>query len=167
MNPLISFLVLSLPIVASGADLGVPLSWRKFYNERPLEERQNIAQAAIDNIKQYLDKENYEFKGLGYWVSANTYSAIALKDKIVGTQANKALVTAALKVSASLLELLAQLSLTLMAEKSNFESYPHFYKYDFNDDALWWGTASIYAYQAYNDTTFLNYAIDNWNEASK
>ncbi|KAJ1307720.1 hypothetical protein OPQ81_001809 [Rhizoctonia solani] len=100
-----------------------------------------------ENIKQYLDKESYEFTGLGYWVSANTYSAIALKDKITGTQTNRELVKAALK--------------------SNFEHHPHFYKYDFNDDALWWGTASIYAYQAYNDTIFLNYAIDNWKEASK
>ncbi|KAH7341598.1 glycosyl hydrolase family 76-domain-containing protein [Rhizoctonia solani] len=147
MTPVISFLLLSLPITASAADLGVPLSWRKFSNERPLKERQDIAQAAIDNIIQYLDKENYEFKGLGYWVSANTYSAVALKDKITGTQVNRELVTAGLK--------------------SNFENHPHFYKYDFNDDALWWGTASIYAYQAYNDTTFLKYAIDNWNEASK
>ncbi|CAE6461717.1 unnamed protein product [Rhizoctonia solani] len=116
MSSLTSFILLSLAIVAAAADLGVPLSWREFYNERPLEERQNIAQAAIDNIKQYLDKENYEFKGLGYWISANTYSAIALKDKITGTRVNRELVAAALK--------------------SNFENHPHFYKYDFNDDAL-------------------------------
>ncbi|KAF8733976.1 Glycosyl hydrolase family 76, partial [Rhizoctonia solani] len=145
MSSLTQFFLLSLPILGSAADLGVPLSWRKFYNERPLEERQKIAQAAIDNIGQYLDKKTYEFNGLGYWVSANTYSAIALKDKTTGTETNRKLVSAALK--------------------SNFENHPHFYKYDFNDDALWWGTASIYAYQAYNDTMFLNYAIDNWNEA--
>ncbi|KDN48783.1 hypothetical protein RSAG8_02770, partial [Rhizoctonia solani AG-8 WAC10335] len=65
-------LLLALPLAASAADLGVPLSWRKFSNSRPLAERQNIAQAAIDNIKQYVNYDNYELNGLGYWVSANT-----------------------------------------------------------------------------------------------
>lgn len=52
-----------------------------------------------DNIKQYVNYDNYELSGLGYWPSANTWSAIALKDKITGTQANRGIVSDALGVS--------------------------------------------------------------------
>ena len=54
-----------------------------------------------DNIKQYVDTSNYELSGLGYWGSANSWSAMALKDKITGTQANRGIVSDALGVSLS------------------------------------------------------------------
>ncbi|KAF8604641.1 endo-1,6-alpha-mannosidase [Ceratobasidium sp. AG-I] len=140
-------LLFVLPLAVSAADLGVPLSWRKFSNSRSVTERQNIAQAAIDNIKQYVDTSNYELNGLGYWGSANSWSAMALKDKITGTQANRGIVSDALG--------------------NNIYWHPHYYKYEYNDDAMWWGTANIYAYRAYKDSILLGYAVDNWNEVSK
>ncbi|CAE6387335.1 unnamed protein product [Rhizoctonia solani] len=140
-------LFLALPLLVSAVDLGVPLSWRKFSNSRPVTERQNIAQAAIDNIKQYVNYDNYELNGLGYWGSANTWSAMALKDKATGNQANRGIVSDALG--------------------NNIYWHPHYYKYEYNDDAMWWGTANIYAYRAYKDNVLLGYAVDNWNEVSK
>ncbi|GAB1522980.1 hypothetical protein RhiTH_006109 [Rhizoctonia solani] len=128
-------LFLALPLLVSAVDLGVPLSWRKFSNSRPVTERQNIAQAAIDNIKQYVNYDNYELNGLGYWGSANTWSAMALKDKATGNQANRGIVSDALG--------------------NNIYWHPHYYKYEYNDDAMWWGTANIYAYRAYKDNALL------------
>jgi len=37
----------------------------------------------------------------------------------------------------------------------------------FNDDALWWATASVYAHRAYNDQTALSHAIATWNHVNE
>ncbi|KAG8694330.1 hypothetical protein FRC09_009911 [Ceratobasidium sp. 395] len=145
--PRVAALLLALPLVASAADLGVPLSWRKFSNSRPLAERQNIAQAAIDNIKQYVDTSNYELKGLGFWISANSWSAMAIKDKLTGNQANRGTFSDAMG--------------------NNIYWHPHYNKYGFNDDAMWWGSANIYGYRAYGDKVLLGYAVDTWNDVSR
>jgi hypothetical protein len=31
---------------------------------------------------------------------------------------------------------------------------------------MWWATAAVYAYRAYNDTNLLNHAITTWNHVS-
>jgi len=44
-----------------------------------------------------------------------------------------------------------------------WSQHDHFYKNIYNDDAMWWGTAALYAYRAYGDATFLTYASGNWD----
>ncbi|KAJ8509497.1 hypothetical protein ONZ45_g8340 [Pleurotus djamor] len=65
MAPVLTFF---LSIVFMGSvnaqDFGVPLSWRKFSNSRPLSERVSIAQAAIDAILPQLNTANAEFNAL-------------------------------------------------------------------------------------------------------
>ncbi|KDN48784.1 hypothetical protein RSAG8_02771, partial [Rhizoctonia solani AG-8 WAC10335] len=72
---------------------------------------------------------------------------MALKDKITGTQANRGIISDAMG--------------------NNIYWHPHYYKYEYNDDAMWWGASNIYAYRAYKDNALLGYAVDNWNEVSK
>jgi hypothetical protein len=48
-----------------------------------------------------------------------------------------------------------------------FSRYAHYDEYQYNDDAMWWGTAAYYAYRAYGDTTLLNHAIDTWQHVSQ
>ncbi|KAK7033926.1 hypothetical protein VNI00_012550 [Paramarasmius palmivorus] len=52
-------------------DLGVPLSWRKFSNDRPLEERISIAQNGINEILPQLDSSTAEFTGEQYGTSTS------------------------------------------------------------------------------------------------
>ncbi|GLB43346.1 putative glycoside hydrolase family 76 protein [Lyophyllum shimeji] len=127
-------MLLSAPIVllavglAAAQDLGVPLTWRKFSNSRPLSERISISQNAINAILPQLNSATGEFNGIGYWQSGNVWSAMANQDKFAGTTTNQAQV--------------------------------------YNDDALWWAQAALYAYRAYGDTTLLNNAIATWNHVT-
>jgi hypothetical protein len=40
--------------------------------------------------------------------------------------------------------------------------YPNYVQFQFNDDALWWGTAAYYAFRAYRDTALLDHAVATW-----
>ncbi|KAJ6621510.1 endo-1,6-alpha-mannosidase [Mycena sp. CBHHK59/15] len=82
---------------AAAQDLGVPLSWRKFNNSRPLSERITIAQTAINQITPQLNSATGEFNGIGYWQSGNVWSVLANQDHLAGTTVNQALVVANLK----------------------------------------------------------------------
>lgn len=67
-------------------------------------------------------------RGLGYWQTANGYTAIALHDLWAGSLHYKSLVESAL---------------------SAIESAQPGFINEFNDDSMWWALASIAAYHAY------------------
>ncbi|KAJ7777129.1 endo-1,6-alpha-mannosidase [Mycena metata] len=84
--------LLSLVSSAACQDLGVPLSWREFSNNRTLAQRITIAQNAINQMTPQLNSATGEFNGLGYWQSGNVWSVLANQDHLAGTTTNKALV---------------------------------------------------------------------------
>ncbi|KAF8074664.1 endo-1,6-alpha-mannosidase [Lyophyllum atratum] len=102
-------MLLSAPVVliaiglVAAQDLGVPLSWRKFSNSRPLSERITLSQNAINAILPQLNSATGEFNGkyfvtgIGYWQSGNVWSAMANQDRLAGTTTNKAQVVNNLK----------------------------------------------------------------------
>ncbi|EKM82207.1 hypothetical protein AGABI1DRAFT_119129 [Agaricus bisporus var. burnettii JB137-S8] len=79
-----------LPAFGLAQDLGVPLSWRKFSNSRPLNERISIAQNGINTILPQLDGGIGEFNGIGYWQSGNVWTVMANQDRYAGTTVNRA-----------------------------------------------------------------------------
>ncbi|KAJ7230371.1 endo-1,6-alpha-mannosidase [Mycena pura] len=143
-SPLVSTLAVVLSAVAQ--DLGVPLSWRKFNNSRPLSERITIAQNAINAMTPQLDAATGEFNGIGYWQSGNVWSVLANQDNSAATTVNKALV-------------LNNLNLV-------FSRWAHYDQFGFNDDAIWWAQAALYAHRAYGDTTMLAHAVDVWTHVT-
>ncbi|KAF8889506.1 glycoside hydrolase [Gymnopilus junonius] len=72
---------------------------------------------------------------------------MAIQDKLTQTNTNQAVVVQNLKLAFSL-----------------WKNYDQFGCY--NDDALWWATASFYAYQAYQDSELLNNSIAVWNSVT-
>ncbi|KAL0063492.1 hypothetical protein AAF712_009586 [Marasmius tenuissimus] len=50
--------------LSQNPDLGVPLSWRKFSNSRPLDERIRISQNAINAFVPQLNTGTAEFNGM-------------------------------------------------------------------------------------------------------
>ncbi|KAJ7147675.1 endo-1,6-alpha-mannosidase [Mycena crocata] len=128
-------------------DLGVPLSWRKFSNSRPVAERITIAQNAINQMTPQLNAATGEFNGIGYWQSGNVWSVLANQDHLAGTTTNKALVVNNLNLV--------------------FRLRAHYDQFGFNDDALWWAQAALYAYRAYGaDATLLSHAVDVWTHVT-
>ncbi|KAG6867346.1 hypothetical protein C0993_004154 [Termitomyces sp. T159_Od127] len=118
-------------------------------NSRPLSELITISQNAIDAILPQLGPGTGEFNGLGYWQSGNVWSATANHDKFANT------VTFESSVAENL--------------RNVFSLWPNYDKFGihrFNDDALWWAQAALYAYRVYNDTTLLAHAEATWNNVS-
>ena len=81
------------------------------------------------------------------WGSGTTLTALPYKDLIASTRGNHDFVK---KVLAA-------------AKKHN----KNFDPYGYNDDAMWWGTAAMYAHRAYGDAEFLQYAKDVWERVHK
>ncbi|KAG9223675.1 hypothetical protein CCMSSC00406_0004984 [Pleurotus cornucopiae] len=92
-------IALALCGYATAQDFGVPLSWRKFSNTRPLNERISIAQAAINAILPQLNSATAEFNGIGFWQSGNVWSVLANQDRIAGSTVNQARVIANLNTA--------------------------------------------------------------------
>ncbi|KAJ7261979.1 endo-1,6-alpha-mannosidase [Mycena rebaudengoi] len=138
--------LLAISSAAVAQDLGVPLSWRKFSNSRPLSERIAIAQNAINQIMPQLNSATGEFNGIGYWQAGNVWSVLANQDRFSGTTVNKAAVVNNLN--------------------KVFGLRAHYDQFGFNDDALWWAQAALYGYRAYGDTTLLAHAVDVWNHVT-
>ncbi|EPS95139.1 hypothetical protein FOMPIDRAFT_1025928 [Fomitopsis schrenkii] len=138
--------VFLLCTLVSAQDLGVPLSWREFSNNRSLAERDSIAKAGLDVIAGHLDTSKVTVDGIGYWQVGNVISALANYDHFAKTNVYQTTVVNTLNSAYSL--------------------YAHADQYGYNDDALWWGTAAYYAYRAYGDTNMLNHAIDTWQHVS-
>ncbi|KAF8159936.1 endo-1,6-alpha-mannosidase [Crassisporium funariophilum] len=141
-------LLFCLPLWLTAAqDLSVPTSWRKFSNSRPLSERISISQNAINAITPQLNANTGEFNGIGYWQSGNVWSAMANQDFFAKTTTNKDAVLNNLNKVFSL--------------RANYDEF------GFNDDALWWATAAVYAYRAYGDSTMLSHAVATWNHVDQ
>ncbi|XP_006462232.1 hypothetical protein AGABI2DRAFT_206494 [Agaricus bisporus var. bisporus H97] len=86
----VAWILMLLPAFGLAQDLGVPLSWRKFSNSRPLNERISIAQNGINTILPQLDGGIGEFNGIGYWQSGNVWTVMANQDRYAGTTVNRA-----------------------------------------------------------------------------
>ncbi|KXN83969.1 Mannan endo-1,6-alpha-mannosidase DCW1 [Leucoagaricus sp. SymC.cos] len=136
-----------LPALGFAQDLGVPLSWRKFSNNRTLGERVSIAQNGINAILPQLNSDIGEFNGIGYWQSGNVWTAMANQDRFAGTTTNQAHVVNNLNKVFSL--------------RTNYDQFGYF-----NDDALWWAQAAIEGYRAYKDNNLLSHAVATWNHVS-
>ncbi|KAJ7663970.1 endo-1,6-alpha-mannosidase [Mycena polygramma] len=138
--------LVSLISSAVAQDLGVPLSWRKFNNSRPVSERITIAQNAINQMTPQLNSATGEFDGIDYWQSGNVWSVLANQDHLAGTTTNQALVVNNLNLV--------------------FSRWAHYDQFQYNDDAMWWAQAALYAYRAYGDTNLLAHAVDVWNHVT-
>jgi len=77
------------------------------------------------------------------WGSGTTLSALPYKDMVASTRDNYDFVSQVLDAA--------------KAHNTNFDPF------SYNDDAMWWGTAAIYAHRSYGDQKFLQYATDVWN----
>ncbi|EJD46826.1 Six-hairpin glycosidase [Auricularia subglabra TFB-10046 SS5] len=101
----------------------------------------HVAQEAIYYLKKdYWKDANKLDWG---WTTGTTLGAFAYKDMVASTRDNYDFVKAA-----------------LAAAKRNNKNFD---PYGYNDDAQWWGTTAFYAYRAYGDQVFLQYAKDVWN----
>ncbi|KAJ7330438.1 endo-1,6-alpha-mannosidase [Mycena albidolilacea] len=143
---LLHLTLVSLVSLVAAQDLGVPLSWRKFSNTRPIAERITIAQNAINQMTPQLDAATGEFNGIEYWQSGNVWSVLANQDHLAGTTTNKALVVNNLNLV--------------------FNRWAHYDQFGFNDDAMWWAQAALYGYRAYADTNLLAHAVDVWTHVT-
>ncbi|KIM38391.1 hypothetical protein M413DRAFT_447860 [Hebeloma cylindrosporum] len=133
--------------LAIAQNLDVDVNWRKYSNSRPRSERVSIAQNAINAMQPQLNTGTGEFNGIGFWQSANVYSAMAIQDQLTGSTTNKAVVVNNLKLA--------------FRRNKNYDAY------GYNDDALWWAQAAVYAHKAYKDDELLNNAIATWNSVSR
>ncbi|RDB23898.1 hypothetical protein Hypma_008896 [Hypsizygus marmoreus] len=155
------------PTVAQ--DLFVPGTWRKSSNSRPLAERIAISQNAINTILPQLNSATGEFHGIppgiGYWQSGNAFSAMANQDYFAGTSSNKAQVVMNLKNVFKLRPTYDQYGCAGLAQSLRL-SADMYMLCRYNDDALWWAQAALYAYRAYGDTVLLANAIATWNRVT-
>ncbi|KAF8160009.1 endo-1,6-alpha-mannosidase [Crassisporium funariophilum] len=151
LKSLLQFALLALFGSALAQDLSVDTNWRKYSNSRPRAERITLAQNAINTMLPHLGSGG-EFNGIGYWQSGNVWSAMALQDQLTGTTTNKATVVNNLKAVFKL--------------RVNYDRFGQG-DYLYNDDALWWAQAAMYAHKAYNDAELLNNAIATWNSVTR
>ncbi|KAK0488498.1 endo-1,6-alpha-mannosidase [Armillaria novae-zelandiae] len=140
------YLSVALATVVQAQDLGVPLSWKNFSNSRPYDERVSIGQSAIDAIMPQLNSATGEFNGIGYWQSGNVFSVMAIQDWLAHTTKNKAHVEDNLELVWGL--------------------WKNYDQYGYNDDAMWWAQAAIYAHRAYGNNALLQHAIDTWTHVT-
>ncbi|KAK7046403.1 glycoside hydrolase family 76 protein [Favolaschia claudopus] len=141
-----TFSLVTLLSSVAAQDLGVPLSWRKFSNSRPKDERISIAQNAINQMTPQLNSGTGEFNGIGYWQSGNVWSVLANQDRFAGTTTNRDLVVNNLNLV--------------------FSRWPHYDQNGYNDDAMWWAQAALYAYRAYGNSDLLSHAMDVWDHVT-
>ncbi|KAH9939620.1 glycoside hydrolase family 76 protein [Epithele typhae] len=139
-------MTLALAAAAFAQDLGVPLSWREFTNNRSHAELISISEAAIDTILPQLNVASGDFAGIGYWQAGNVWSAMANEDFRAGTTKYKA-------------QVVDQLN-------NVFGLWAHYDQFGFNDDAMWWATAAYYGFRAYGDTNLLSHAEDVWTHVN-
>ncbi|KAJ6464144.1 endo-1,6-alpha-mannosidase [Mycena vitilis] len=137
---LFHLVLLALATSVVSQDLGVPLSWRKSNNSRPISQRIAIAQNAINQMTPHLNSATGEFNGIGYWQSGNVWSVLANQDHFAGTTTNKARVVKNLNLV--------------------FSRAAHY------DRFQWWAQAALYAYRAYGDANLLAHAVDVWTHVT-
>ncbi|KAI5887395.1 uncharacterized protein SCHCODRAFT_02516065 [Schizophyllum commune H4-8] len=137
---------LALAGLSVAQDLGVPLSWRKFSNNRTQAEIIGISQGAIAYMFPQLNSAKAEFNGIGYWQSGNVWASMANHDYRAGSSAYASQVIPGLNTAFSL--------------------YVNYDQWGYNDDAMWWATAAYYGYRAYGDQGLLDHAIKTWEHVS-
>ncbi|KAF8304744.1 Six-hairpin glycosidase [Clavulina sp. PMI_390] len=129
------------PVHEKRIDYGVPTSWREFGTSLVKSQRNTIALNAM-NTMVGLGGTHQSVGGLGYWQSANVWSALVLKDLYAGTTDYE--------------------GTSLDAVGDTYGQFPNF-RYDvYNDDTLWWASAAIYQYKAYGNTVALSWAENSW-----
>ncbi|KAI0750302.1 endo-1,6-alpha-mannosidase [Daedaleopsis nitida] len=88
--------------IALAQDLGVPLSWREFSNNRSLSDRQTIAQTGIDQMASDYNANTGQYNSIGFWpTGATVLSAQANYDFFTKTTTYKSHVTDALNTAFS------------------------------------------------------------------
>lgn len=100
----------------------------------------SITQRSID-VYLMSKQPNGEMGGIGWWQSANGYTAIALHDLYSNSKQNYAILATALRE----------------CEKRK----PGFFN-EFNDDTLWWALCSLHLYNIGGDDWFLEKARRVW-----
>uniref|UniRef100_D8QI18 Glycoside hydrolase family 76 protein n=1 Tax=Schizophyllum commune (strain H4-8 / FGSC 9210) TaxID=578458 RepID=D8QI18_SCHCM len=93
---------LALAGLSVAQDLGVPLSWRKFSNNRTQAEIIGISQGAIAYMFPQLNSAKAEFNGIGYWQSGNVWASMANHDYRAGSSAYASQVIPGLNTAFSL-----------------------------------------------------------------
>jgi len=104
-----------------------------------------IAQRAID-IYMLSKQDNGQIGGLGWWQSANGYTAMAFHDIWTRSNGNYQTLAAALRQCE--------------------QTQSHFIN-EFNDDTMWWGLCSLHVYTIGKDPWFLEQAQAVWQHVSK
>ncbi|KAL1702215.1 glycoside hydrolase family 76 protein [Schizophyllum commune] len=137
---------LALAGLSVAQDLGVPLSWRKFSNNRTQAEIIGISQGAIAYMFPQLNSATAEFNGIGYWQSGNVWASMANHDYRSGGSAYASQVIPGLNTA--------------------FNLHANYDQWGYNDDAMWWATAAYYGYRAYGDQGLLDHAIKTWEHVS-
>ncbi|GAB7363982.1 hypothetical protein MBLNU230_g4542t1 [Neophaeotheca triangularis] len=99
------------------------------------------SQRAID-VYMMSQRPNGEMGGIGWWQTANGYTAMALHDKWSGQRQNYPKIAQAMK-------------------KCESECHKDFIN-EFNDDTLWWGLLCCHMYELEKDGWFLEKAKVIW-----
>jgi len=107
----------------------------------PHEQVRSVAQRAID-VALISQKQDGEIGGIGWWQSANAYTAIALHDIYSGSKQNYKTLAAALKKCEG--------------------RHSDFSQNEYNDDVLWWGICCVHVYNINRDHWFLEKAKQIW-----
>ncbi|KAK4504858.1 hypothetical protein PRZ48_002821 [Zasmidium cellare] len=99
-----------------------------------------ITQRSVD-VYFMSKRPNGEMGGIGWWQSANGYTAIALHDLYASSKQNYEALSTALR--------------DCEKGKSGFFN-------EFNDDTLWWGLCCLHVYEIGGDSWFLEKAKGVW-----
>ena len=91
-------------------------------------------------------QDNGEISGIGYWQTANGYTAMALHDVWSNTNRNRRVLE------------------DQIVRLSHF--HPNLIN-EFNDDTLWWGVCCMSMYELTSSPHFLDIAIAIWNHVSR
>jgi uncharacterized protein YyaL (SSP411 family) len=128
---------------AQGSDYEAP-SWSQNTYSLP-QDNHRITQRAI-NIYMVSKKPNGEMGGIGWWQTANGYTAMALHDLWSNSSHNNdALCTAIRQCEANHKDLVNP----------------------FNDDMLWWGMLCLHMYSIKEDQWFLDQARGIWRHVRR
>ncbi|THG95207.1 hypothetical protein EW026_g6407 [Hermanssonia centrifuga] len=155
-------------VLGIAQDLSVPSTWREPSTSRSLSERITISQAATNSILPQLTSNNGQFNGIGYWQSANVWSALAIQDEVIGSTTNEAAVTNGLNTAFSLYSDYDQFGVGHFISPMTAYLISIFTIKQFGLILVlrWWATAAVYAYRAYGDTNLLAHAVAVWNHVT-
>lgn len=110
----------------------------------PLDPHEKITQRAID-VYMLSQKPNGEMGGIGWWQTANGYTAMALHDIWSGDDRNYEALSSAIR---------------------QCETHHKNLVHPWNDDMLWWGLLCLHMYTFKEDCWFLEQAQGIWKHVS-